>query len=117
MRHLRLLIIALAAICVLALGVVAFVTQVPDADPAGDVIIIKGGSITIECNHGCLESKGGGKFGHKENGKPGDSRKIVKIEVKDEDGRVLGSFNKKNDFKGGKPSIEITYRTPRAEDN
>jgi hypothetical protein len=101
----------------LALGVVAVVTQDPMTDPGGDVIIIKGGSISIECNHGCLEYKGGGKFGHKENGKPGDYRKIVKIVIKDEDGKVLGSFDKKHDFKGGKPTIEIAYRTPKPEDN
>ncbi len=64
MRILRLLIIAIAAICVLALGAFALVNQGPVSDP-GDDIIIKGGSLEIQCGtkHGndCLgtpDSKG-----------------------------------------------------------
>lgn len=57
MRILRFLIIAIAVVCVLALGVFALVTQAPPADP-GDDIIIKGGSLEIQCGtkHGydCL---------------------------------------------------------------
>ena len=57
MRILRFLIIATAIICVLGLVAFALVTQAPVADP-GDDIIIKGGSLEIQCGtkHGtdCL---------------------------------------------------------------
>jgi hypothetical protein len=60
MRHLRLLIIAAATICVLALGAFALVSQGPAEEGGGDVIIIKGGSLEIQCgkNQGneCLGS-------------------------------------------------------------
>ena len=52
MRNFRLLIIALATICMLALGVFAIANRpVPEG---GDDIIIKGGSLEIQCgkNHG-----------------------------------------------------------------
>jgi hypothetical protein len=49
MRQLRLLIIAAAAICVLALGVLALVNQAPSQEGGGDVIIIKGGSLEVQC--------------------------------------------------------------------
>lgn len=49
MRQLRLLVIAAAAICVLALGVFALVNQGPLEEGGGDVIIIKGGSLEIQC--------------------------------------------------------------------
>lgn len=116
MPHLRLLIIAAVTILILTLAAFALVGQTASQPDAGDVIVVKGGSITIECSSNCLESKGGGKFGHKENGKAGDYRKIVKIVVKDDDGVELGTFTKKANFKQGKPSIEITYRTPKPED-
>ena len=64
MRTLRFLIIAIAAICVLGLGAFALVNQGREPDP-GDDIIIKGGSLEIQCGtrHGndCLgtnDSKG-----------------------------------------------------------
>lgn len=60
MRHLRLLIIAATTIFVLALGVFALVHQGPLEEGGGDVIIIKGGSLEVQCgkNHGteCLGS-------------------------------------------------------------
>ena len=48
MRQLRLLIIAVATICVLALGVFALVNQGLE-EGGGDVIIIKGGSLEVQC--------------------------------------------------------------------
>ena len=61
MRNFRLLIVALAAICALALGVFALVNRPVPA--AGDDIIIKGGSLEIKCdtNHGkdCLDHTSG----------------------------------------------------------
>src|SRR5688572_30759850 len=58
MRTLRFLIIAIAAICVLALGAFALVNQDPPPADPGDDIVIKGGSLEIQCGtkHGtdCL---------------------------------------------------------------
>jgi hypothetical protein len=117
MRHLRLLIIAVATICVLALGAFALVNRpaVPVV-PADDDIIIKGGSLEIECGKNQGEDCFGGndirnKPKHK---KPG---KIVRVVVTTSNGEVLGTFTKKNDFKDGKPIIVITYREPKPDDN
>ena len=60
MRHLRLLVIAVATLSVLALGAFALAQQAPAEEGGGDVIIIKGGSLEVQCgkNHGndCLGS-------------------------------------------------------------
>ena len=115
MRHLRLLIIAIATICVLALGAFALVNRpaVP-VTPADDDIIIKGGSLEVDCgkNHGadCFGGTGS-KPKHKKSGK------IVKIVVTKSDGTVLGTYTKHNDFQDGKPIVVITYREPKPEDN
>ena len=57
MRQLRLLIISIATICVFTLAAFALVNRPPVNDP-DDEIIIKGGSLEIQCgnNHGrrCL---------------------------------------------------------------
>lgn len=118
MHHLRLLLIALATILVLALGVLALVnrsTQLLPV-PGDDIIIIKGGSLTIQCpdNIDCLEaSDGKGKYAHKWNKEEvkdkSKAKKIRLIVIKDESGKVLGSFSDVN-FPNGKPSIEITYK-------
>ncbi len=116
MYHLRLMIIALAAICVLGLGVSALVNQTPEQAPADDDIIIKGGSLDIDCgkNHG-EDCMGGNENKYKpKHKKPG---KIVRIVVKKSNGDVLGTFTKKNDFTDGKPMVVITYREPKPEDN
>jgi len=117
MRHLRLLIIAIATICVLALGTFALVNSpaVPIA-PADDEIIIKGGSLEIDCgrNHG-EDCMGGNDNRNKPKHRKGG--KIVRIVVKKSNGDTLGTFTKRRDFTDGKPSIEITYRDPRPEDN
>jgi hypothetical protein len=108
MRSLRLLIIALAVIFLLAFVASALINR--PAAPSDDVIIIKGGSLTIQCpgESDCLTASGKGKYEHKDNKDP-KSKKVQLIVVKDEDGNVLGSFSKAN-FPNGKPSIEITYK-------
>ena len=105
MRNFRLLIIALATICVLALGVFALVS--PVQAPGDDVIIIKGGSMEIQCgkNHGtdCLGSHDSyGKYKHKKNG-----AHIMQVVVKDNTGATVytGPFDATH-----QPSIEITYK-------
>ena len=110
MRNLRLLIIATATIFVLTLGAFAFVerptTQLP---PADDDIIIKGGSLEIQCgkNHyaDCLGTNDStGKYKHKQSGKH-----ITKIVVKDSNGVKMFDSSAFPTF-GNKPEINITYR-------
>jgi hypothetical protein len=119
MRHLRLLIIAMAAICVLALAAFAFVTQPPVSGE--DVIIIKGGSLTLKCppagnanntnnannaNDDCMPFDSASKtYKHKNS-----SGKIDQIVIKNGNGETLGTFTKSPHFSDGKPSIEITYK-------
>jgi hypothetical protein len=114
MRKLRLLIFAIAAICVMALGAAALINRPQMAAPADDDIIIKGGSLQIDCgkNEGadCFGGTGS-KPKHKKSGK------IVKIVVMTSTGDVLGTFTKKKDFNDGKPAVVITYREPKPEDN
>ena len=106
MRNFRLLITAFATICVLALGVLAIVNR---PAPAGgdDVIIIKGGSLEIQCgkNHGlsCLGTPdANGKYKHKKSG-----AHIMQVEVKDSTGASVfsSSFDATH-----QPQIEITYK-------
>lgn len=107
MRNLRLLITALATISVLALGVFAIANRPPQAVPGDDVIIIKGGSLEVQCgkNHGldCLgahDSKG--KYKHKKN-----SGHIMGVAVKDSTGAAIfsSSFDATH-----QPQIEVTYK-------
>jgi len=105
MRHLRFLIIALATIFVLALVALALVTR-PEASP-GDDIIIKGGSIEIECgrNHGtdCLGTNDNtGKYKHKQS-----SKHIRQVVVRDNTG---GQLSNNNFDKDHQPTIIITYK-------
>ncbi len=116
MHHLRLLVIALATILVLSFGALALVSRSTQVMPGDDVIIIKGGSLIIECpnNTDCLDpSDGKGKYPHKGNKEEAKdkskAKKIRLIVVKDEAGKVLGSFSDAN-FPSGKASIEITYK-------
>jgi hypothetical protein len=117
MRHLRLLIIAIATICVLALGAFALVSRSVPPSPGDDEIIIKGGSLEIDCGR----NQGSDCFGGNSNAsKPKHKKtsgKIVKIVVTKSDGTVLQTFTKKNDFNDGKPMVVITYRDPKPEDN
>jgi hypothetical protein len=114
MRKFRLLIIAIAVIFVMALGAVALINRPQTTAPADDDIIIKGGSLQIDCgkNQGadCFGGTGS-KPKHKKSGK------IVKIVVMNSNGDTLGTFTKKKDFNDGKPMVVITYREPKPEDN
>lgn len=114
MRILRLLIMAIATICVLALGVYALVNQPPpQVDPVDD-IVIKGGSLEIQCgknhktdNAGCmgLDDGSNGKFKHKQGGKH-----ITRIVVKNSSYASVFDSNNLNPGLGGKPEIHITYK-------
>jgi hypothetical protein len=107
MRHLRLLIIAIATICVMALGAFALVNR-PAVPTGGDDIIIKGGSLEIQCggNHGndCLGTPDvtTGKYKHKQSGKH-----IMQVVVKDSAGATLSNNNFDKDHQ---PTIIISYR-------
>ena len=106
MRNLRLLIIAAAAICVLALVAFGLVNSPAAPDP-GDDIIIKGGSLEIQCgrNHGndCLGTNDStGKYKHKHSGKH-----IMQVVVKDNTGAQLSNNNFDKDHQ---PTIIISYR-------
>ena len=92
MHHLRLMIIAIATIIVLALGVFALVNGPAAAVPADD-IIIKGGSLEIQCgsNHGndCLGTNDNtGKYKHKQSNKH-----IIRIVVRDSTNQQLSNNN------------------------
>lgn len=108
MRHLRLLIIAIATICVLALGALALVNRPAIPAPADDDIIIKGGSLEIDCgkNQGkdCFGDPTPGKVKPKHK----DSKKhILRVVVRDSDGGQLAN----NTFdKDHQPTITITYK-------
>jgi hypothetical protein len=106
MRHSRLLIIAIATICVLALGAFALVNR-PAALVPGDDIIIKGGSLEIQCgtNHGadCLGTNDNtGKYKHKQSNKH-----IMQVVVQDSAG---GQLSNNNFDKDHQPTIVITYK-------
>jgi hypothetical protein len=107
MHRLRLLIIAIAVICVLALA--AFALVEPQA-PGDDLIIIKGGSLYIECGNkndaDCMPyDSATKKYKHKKGG-----GKIEMIVIKDSEGNVLQAFTRKANFPDGKPSVEISYK-------
>ena len=108
MRQLRLLIIAIATISVLALGVFALVNQ-NSANSPGDDIIIKGGSLEIQCgaNLGtdCLGSHDStGKYKAKQ-----ATKHVSKVVVKDSSGIVVFDSTALPTF-GQKPEITITYK-------
>src|ERR1700681_3927297 len=94
MRSFRLLVVALATICALALGVYGLIHR-PAPPMGGDDIIIKGGSMEIQCgaNHGkdCFShTAGSDKYTHTKR-----NAHITDVVVKDDTGAVLytGSFN------------------------
>ena len=106
MRHLRLLIIALATICVLALGAFALVNR-PAVLTGGDDIIIKGGSLESQCgsNHGtdCMGvNDSTGKYKAKQSGKH-----IMQVVVRD---NVGGQLSNNNFDATHQPTIIITYK-------
>ena len=115
MHYTRLLIIAAATIFVLALGAFAVVKREAN-QPGGDPIIIKGGSLTIECpkndvaGEQCIPfDTTTKKYGHKDK-----NRKVMKIVVKDSSDAIL--FDSTDPSHGGgaalgtTPSIEIYYK-------
>jgi hypothetical protein len=108
MHHLRLLIIAIATILVLALAAFALISRPPQPDP-GDDIIIKGGSLEIQCgnNHGpdCLGTNDNtGKYKHKQS-----TKHVTKLVVKNSQGVVV--FDSTVVPVGQKPEVDITYKT------
>ena len=116
MRPVRILLLTLATLFVLTLAAFAIVSEPQLRAPADDDIIIKGGSLEIDCgknhksdNAGCLSLDDGvtGKFKHKQGGKH-----ITKIVVTTSSGYVV--FNSDNltanNNLGAKPEIAITYK-------
>jgi len=108
MRHIRFLIIAVAAFSVLALGIFALANRPVQPVPADDDIVIKGGSLEIQCgkNHNtdCLGTNDNtGKYRHKQTGKH-----VTKIIIRRSDGTEV--FNSDNTPVGNKPEIAITYK-------
>ena len=108
MRQLRLLIIAIATICVLALAAYALVSR-PAPQAPGDDIIIKGGSLEIQCgvNLGtdCLGANDNtGKYKAKQ-----QLKHISKVVVKDSSGVKVFDSSVLPTF-GNKPEIDITYK-------
>ena len=108
MRNLRLLIIAIATMCVLALAAFALVNRPAPPAPGDDDIIIKGGSLEIDCgkNHGkdCLGDNTPGKTKPKHK----DATKhITQVVVRDSAGGQLANNNFDKDHQ---PTITITYK-------
>ena len=107
MRKVHFLLIALATICALALGAFAFVSRAPQA-PGDDVIIIKGGSLEIQCapnqDKACLgiADVTTGKYKHTKG-----TAHITQIVVKDDTGKALFTTSFTS---GHQPSIEVTYK-------
>ncbi len=109
MRKLRLLIIAIAAIFVMALGVVALINRPePQTAPADDDIIIKGGSLEIDCG----KNQGLDCFGDNTVGKTKPKHKVItkhitRVVVKDSYGGQLANNNFDPTHQ---PTITITYK-------
>ena len=109
------LVFGMVMTVVLALGALVFTArsasqspdqlQVPALD--GDPIILKGGSLTIQCptNDNCLPFNATTKkHEHKNN-----YGKIQRIIIKDESGNVLVNLGKVN-FTNSKPTVEIYFK-------
>ena len=109
MRKLRLLIIAIAAIFVMALGAAALINRPePQLAPADDDIIIKGGSLEIDCG----KNQGVDCFGDNTPGKAKPKHKvttkhITRIVVRDNAG---GQLSNNNFDPAHQPTIIITYK-------
>ena len=114
MRFSSKLVLGMAMTVVLAFGLLTLTvpsasTQLQQPLPVldGDPIILKGGSLTIQCqlNDNCLPFDAvTKKHEHKDKYK-----KIQRIIIKDESGNVLANVSKVN-FPNGKPTIEIYYK-------
>ncbi|MGE0884104.1 MAG: hypothetical protein AB7P14_11210 [Blastocatellales bacterium] len=107
MRNLRFLIIALVCVFVLALGVYALAGKPATTSTADDPIIVKGGSLTVQCpeNDECLGRASNGKYTHTKG-----TGKINRIIVKGTNGNVLYDSGETNTQLGGRPEIEIYYK-------
>ena len=106
MRSFRLLIVALATICALALGVYGLIHSGQTMAP-GDDIMIKGGSMEIQCgaNHGkdCLSHTAGtSTYTHTKK-----TAHITGMVVKDSAGAVL--FSKSFD-PAYQPTVAVTFK-------
>src|SRR5258708_8589119 len=106
MGSFRLLLVALATICALALGVYGLIHR-PGPPMGGDDIIIKGGSMEIQCgaNHGkdCLSHIAGTYlYTHTKR-----SAHITGVVVKDYAGSVLysSSFDPAH-----QPTVAVTFK-------
>ena len=79
--------------------------EVPSLD--GDPIILKGGSLTIQCPRyeNCLAFNTVTKrLEHKE-----PTKKVQRIIIRDESGNIIANVSKVN-FPNGKPTVEIYYK-------
>lgn len=108
MRKLRLLIISIATICVFTLAAFALVNRPPVNDP-DDEIIIKGGSLEIQCgkSHGkkCLGSNDNmGKYKNQET-----SKHIFKVVVMPLNGNENSAFFSQNFDNTNQPQIKLVY--------
>jgi len=111
MRQLRLLIISIATICVLTLAAFALVNRPPVNDP-DDEIIIKGGSLEIQCgnNHGrkCLGSNDNmGKYKNQD-----ISKHIMKVVVMPLNGNENSAFFTRTFDNTNQPQIKLVYCEP-----
>ena len=111
MRKLIWVGIAVAALCALALGALAVAHRGVQA-PGDDVIIIKGGSMTVQCpptqDKACLgvADSATGKYTAK-----AAANHITKVVVKNSSGDVVFDSDTLKAF-GNKPEIDITYKAP-----
>lgn len=107
MKRVHLVLIALATICLVALAAFALANRAPQ-NPGDDVIIIKGGSLEVQCppnqDKACLGIADitTGKYKHTKG-----TAHIMQIVVKDSTGKQLFS---KAFTSGQQPSIEVTYK-------
>jgi hypothetical protein len=111
MRQLRLLIFSIATICVFALAAIALVNRPPVNDP-DDELIIKGGSLEIQCgkNHGkkCLGSNDNqGKYKNQET-----SKHILKVVVMPINGNDNSEIWSQTFDNTNQPQIKIVYCEP-----
>ena len=108
MRELRLLIISIAAICVFALAVFALANRPPVNEP-DDELIIKGGSLEIQCgkNHGkkCLGSNDNqGKYKNQDSNKH-----IFRVVVMPLNGNDNSAFFSQTFDNTNQPQIKLVY--------